>query len=224
MKWTRELLSPLCSSDFWGSHRRKEESSWERWWGVVTWPKAWDLQMESLVYGQKHSSRDWHQLVIGEVRELFIAVSIPAAHFGGVTWNSRLYKNYKVWQDFEALNRQRNLSSRQGCPGHLKVLSAAPCIIINLVTLVLQWPNINQTKRCHDGSTDGACVDNPFHGRWLHAHDKISKHSGNTCGTLLSHSANLQSLGVTASLWAPPVNSSALRITQKPSKIIPKSK
>lgn len=173
---------------------------------------------------RKHSSWDWHQLVIGEVRELFIAVSIPAADFGGITWNSRLYKNYKVWQDFEALSRQRHLSSRQGCPGHLKALSAAPCIIINLVTLVLQWPNINQTKRCHDGSTDGACVDNPFHGRWLHAHDKISKHSGNTCGTLLSHSANLQSLGVTASLWAPPVNSSELGITQKPSKIIPKPK
>lgn len=71
---------------------------------------------------------------------------------------------------------------------------------------------------------DGACVDNPSHGRWLHAHDKISKQSGNTCGTLLSHSANLQSLGVTASLLAPPVNPSALGITQKPSKIIPKSK
>lgn len=37
------------------------------------------------MYGQKHSSRDWHQLVIGEVRELFIAVSIPAADFGGLT-------------------------------------------------------------------------------------------------------------------------------------------
>lgn len=140
---------------------------------------------------RRHSRRDWHRLGTEKAREPFIAVSIPAAVFGGIIWKSSPYKNYEVWQDFEALKRQKHLYSRQDCPGHLKALSAAPCIIINLVKLVLQWPNINQTKRCHGSSMDGAWVDNPSHGRWLHAHHKISKQSGHTCGTLLSHSENL---------------------------------
>lgn len=32
----------------------------------------------------------------------------------------------------------------QGCPGHLKALSAAPCAIINSVNSVLRWPNAHQ--------------------------------------------------------------------------------
>lgn len=154
---TSHLQMTLLSCSFWavvppgaalriyGTHR--DSSRIKR--VFITWPKAYEIYRWSHGVWRKHSSRDWHQLGTEEASELFIAVNIPAAVFGGIIWNSRLYKNYKVWQDFEALDRQRHLSSRQGCPRHLKALSAAPCIIINLVKLVLQWPNINQTKRCH---------------------------------------------------------------------------